>query len=93
MGSHGPFGHLQHTLWQKEGSLKSQESTQPWCMQVECDTPLESSRGKLQVCFEPHPNWRFEQRVMTLQSLESPNWNSFGTLPWLGVSGQKAIQM
>jgi len=20
MGSHGPFGHMQHTLWQKEGS-------------------------------------------------------------------------
>ncbi len=42
-------------------------------MQVECDTLLEISQGELQVCFIPHPNRRSEQRVMTLQSLGSPN--------------------
>jgi hypothetical protein len=42
-------------------------------MQVECDMPLESFRQELQICFRPHPNRRFEQRVMTPQSGESPN--------------------
>jgi len=92
MGSHGPFGHLQHTLWQKEGpgvklavwfpTIKSQESTRPRCVQVECDTPFESSQRKLQVFFRPHPNWRSEQRVMISQSLKSPNRDNFGTPPW-----------
>ncbi len=35
---------------------KGRESTRPWCMQVECDSPLESSRRELQVCFKTHPN-------------------------------------
>jgi len=49
MGLHGPFGHLQHKLWQKEGSkiklaiwlptIKSWESTQSRCVQAECNTP------------------------------------------------------
>ncbi len=92
MGLHEPFGHLQHKLWQKERpgvklaiwlpTTKSQESTQPWCVQVECNTPLERSRRKLQVCFIPHPNQRSEQKVITPQSGESPNQNSFGTPPW-----------
>jgi hypothetical protein len=53
MALYEPFGHLQHTLWQKERSriklpiwfpiTKSQESTRPRCVQMECDTPLESS--------------------------------------------------
>jgi hypothetical protein len=53
MGSHEPFGHLQHELWRKErwwieltiwlSTTKSKESTQPRCVQVECDTLLESS--------------------------------------------------
>jgi hypothetical protein len=56
MALHEPFAHLQHKLWQKEGSrvklgvkltTKSQESTQPRCVQVECNTPLESSQGEL----------------------------------------------
>jgi hypothetical protein len=37
-------------------TTKSQESTRPRYMQVKCDTPLESSQRKLQVCFRPHPN-------------------------------------
>jgi hypothetical protein len=35
--------------------------------------PLESSRRELQVCFRPHPNRRFEQKVMPSQSCGSPN--------------------
>jgi hypothetical protein len=89
MALHEPFGHLQHKLWQKEGSgvklavwlltTKSRESTRPRCVQVECDTLLESSQRKLQVCFKPHPNQRSEQRVMNSQSFDSPNRDNW---PW-----------
>jgi len=92
MGLHGPFGHLQHKLWRNEGlgvklvvwlpTTKSQESTWPLCVQVECDTLLENSWGELQVCFRPHPNRRSEQKVTTSQSPGSPNRDNFGTTPW-----------
>jgi hypothetical protein len=92
MALYEPFWHLQHKLWQKEGpgvklavwipTTKSRESTWPRCVQVECDTPLESSQGELQVCFRPHPNRRSEQRVMNSQNPESPNRDNFGTPPW-----------
>jgi hypothetical protein len=92
MGSHEPFGHLQHKLWQKESpgvkltiwlpTTKSQESTRPRCVQVVCNTPLESSQWKLQVCFRLHLNRRFEQKVITPQSGRNPNWYSFGTPLW-----------
>ncbi len=61
---------------------KSWESTWPQYVQVECDTPLKSSQGELQVFFRPHSNWRFEQRVMNSQNPGSPNRDSFGTPPW-----------
>jgi hypothetical protein len=66
---HEPFQHLQHKLWSKEGpgvklaiwllTLKCWESTWPWCVQVECNTPLESSQGELQVWlnFVPIGGW------------------------------------
>jgi hypothetical protein len=92
MTLHEPFGHLQHKLWAKEGlgvklaiwlpTTKSWKSTQPWCAQVECDTPLESSWGELQVFFRPHPNQRSELGVMNSQSPGSLNRNSFETSPW-----------
>jgi hypothetical protein len=92
MASHGPFGHLQHKLWQKEGPriklaiwlpiTKSWESTRPWCMKMKCDTLLESSWGALQVFFRPHPNRMSEQKIMITQSPGSPNWDSFKTPPW-----------
>jgi len=47
-------------------TTKSRELTWPWCVQVKCDTPLESSQGELQVCFRPHPNQRFEQKSYDL---------------------------
>jgi hypothetical protein len=43
---------------------------------------LESSRGELQVCFRPRPNWSLEQEVMNAQSSGSPVWDSFGTSLW-----------
>jgi len=61
---------------------KSRELTRPQCVQVECNTPLESSQGELQVCFKLQPNRRSEQRVMNSQSLGSLNRNSFETPPW-----------
>jgi hypothetical protein len=92
MGLHEPFGHMQHKLWQKErlgvklavwlSTTKSRELTQPRCVHVECNTLFESSRRETQVCFKPHPNRRSKQRVMTSQSGESPNQDSFGTPPW-----------
>jgi hypothetical protein len=98
MASHESFGHQKHKLWSKEGlgvklvvlvpTTKSRESTRPRCVQVECNTPLESSQGELQVCFRPHPNWRFEQEVMNAQSPGSPNQDSFGT-PTPGSPGTK----
>jgi len=103
MASHEPFEHLQHKLWQKEGSrvkllvwlptTKSQELTQPWGVQVECDTPLESFQGELQVCFRPHPNRRFEQRVMNSQSPDSPNQDNFRTSPPWESRDKKTIRM
>jgi hypothetical protein len=81
-----------HKLWSKKGSIvklavwlpttKSQESTRPRCVQVECDTPLESSWRELQVWFRLHPNRRFELGVMSFQSLRSPNRDNFETPPW-----------
>ncbi len=63
-------------------TTKSRESTRPRCVQMECNTPLESSQKELQVCFRPHPNLRSEQRVMNSQSPESPNQDSFETPLW-----------
>jgi hypothetical protein len=78
MGLHEPFGHLQHKLWQKERpgvklaiwlpTIKSQESTRLQCVQVECDTPLESSWWRPQLCFRPHCDQRLAQEVMRFQS-------------------------
>jgi hypothetical protein len=63
-------------------TTKSWESTRPRCVQVACDTPLESSWQELQVCFILHPNQRSEQKVIILQSGGSPNRDSFRTPPW-----------
>jgi hypothetical protein len=102
MALHEPFGHLQHKLWSKEGpgvklvvwlpTTKSQESTRPQCVQVEWHTTFNRSWGELQVCFIPHPNRRSELGVMSSQSLESPNRNSFGTPPWMSRD-KKTIRM
>jgi hypothetical protein len=92
MSLHEPFGHLQHKLWSKEGPgvklaiwlpiTKSHESTWSRSMQVECDTPLKSYQGKIQVYFRSHPNRRWGREVMNAQSLRSPNRDNFGTPLW-----------
>jgi hypothetical protein len=83
---------LQHKLWSKEGSgvklpvwlpiTKSRESTRFRCVQVECNTPLESSRGELQLWFRPRPNWSLRWEVMNAQSPGSSNRDNFGTPLW-----------
>jgi hypothetical protein len=45
------------------------------------DTPLESSWGKLQVCFRPRSNPRSKPGVVTSQSSGSPNRDYPGTPP------------
>jgi hypothetical protein len=92
MASYEPFGHLQNKLWLKEGSgvklaiwlptTKSQESTRSQCVQVKCDTPLESSQGELQLCFKLRPNLRSGQEVMNTQNLGNQNRDSFETPLW-----------
>jgi len=92
MNSHEPFRHFQHKLWQNERpkvklaiwlpTTKSQESTRPWCVQVECDTLLENSQQELQLFFRPCPNQRSERKIIVMQSCESPNRGSFGIPPW-----------
>jgi len=82
MGSHDPFGHLQHKLWQKERpgvkivvwllTTKSRESTRLLCVHMECDTLLESSRRELQLRFKPHSDRKLKQEVMAPQSCENP---------------------
>jgi hypothetical protein len=89
MGSHDPFRHVQHKLWQKERLgvklvvwlpiTKCQESTQFPCVQVACDTPLKKSRRELQLCFRPCPDWMSEHEVIALQSCRSSNHGSFRT--------------
>jgi hypothetical protein len=83
MGLHDPFGHLQHKLWQKERpgiklaiwlpTTKSRESTRLSCVQVACDTPLESFRQELQLCCRPRLDRRSERKVIAPQSYESSN--------------------
>jgi hypothetical protein len=51
-------------------------------VQVVCDMPLESSRWRLQLRFRLHPNCRFAQEVMNLQSCGSPNLSNFETPTW-----------
>jgi len=101
MASHEPFRHLQHKLWSKERSdvklaiwfptIKSRESTRSQCVQIECDTLLESSWGELQVRFRPHPNPRYEPGVTSSQRFGSPNREFQDSS--LRISRRKAIWM
>jgi hypothetical protein len=92
MGSHDPFGRLKHKLWSKEKSgvklaiwlptMESRESTWFPCVQVACDTLLESSQHGLQFRFKPHPNRRSTQEVIVSQNCGSSNLGDFGTPIW-----------
>jgi hypothetical protein len=65
---------LQHKLWQKKRSkiklaiwlstIKSQESTQPRCVQVECDTPLESLKD----------SYKFALDLIPIEGLSKELW-------------------
>ncbi len=75
----------QESNWQFDSSLipatKSRESTRFPLVQATCDKPLESCQRRLQLCFKPHRNRRFEQEVVCPQNR--------GSL----VPGQKTIWM
>jgi hypothetical protein len=68
------------TIWLS--TTKSWESTRPRCVQVECDTPLESSWQGLQLCFKPHCDQTSTEEVMCPQSCRSPNYWNFDTPIW-----------
>jgi hypothetical protein len=92
IGSHDPFGHLKHKLWWKEGpgvklaiwfpTTKSQELPRFPCVQVACHIPLESSQRGLQLCFKPHLNRRYAEKVMSPQSCRNLNFGNFGIPTW-----------
>jgi hypothetical protein len=73
-------------------NTKSRESTWSRCVQVECNTSLESSQRELQVCIKFHPNRRLGREVMNAQSPGSPNQDSFGT-PFWESRGKSVIRM
>ncbi len=58
---------------------------------MECDTPLESFLGELQVRFRPHPSPRFEPGVELPKSREFKSGQFQDSS--LGVLGIKAIWM
>jgi hypothetical protein len=78
MASHWSFGHLQPTLWAKEGprvklaiwlpTTKSRESTSSRCPIGECDIALERSRRGLQLWFRPCRDPTLQSGVMAVQS-------------------------
>jgi hypothetical protein len=105
MGSHDPFGHLQHKLWPKERpgvwlpTTGSHESTQFPCMQVVCDMSLESSRRGLQLWFRLHLDRKSTQDLIVLQSCKTPSFSDFGTPIWesrdkkpLGCHSRRMVQ-
>jgi hypothetical protein len=92
MGFQDPFGHMQHKLWPKERfgvklaiwlpTAKSRESTRFPCVQVACNTSLESSRRELQLWFRPRSDRRSTREVIVAQSGGTPNLADFGTPIW-----------
>jgi hypothetical protein len=73
MASHEPFEDMQHNLWSKEGprvklaiwlsTTKSRELTRSRCVQMECDTLLQSSWGELQDFFRLIPIWGLSREL------------------------------
>jgi hypothetical protein len=74
------YGKKKGPIWLP--TSKSRESTRPLCVQVKCNTSLESFQWELQVCLKPRPNWSFEQRFIVSQSYGSLDRDNFGTPPW-----------
>jgi hypothetical protein len=63
-------------------TTESQESTRFPCVQVACDTSLESSQRGLQLWFRPRPDCKSAPEVIVLQSCETPILGDFGTPAW-----------
>jgi len=63
-------------------TTKSQESTSSRRHLKECDMALESSRQELQLWFRPCPDPSLRRGDMTVQSLETPTRDNFGTPTW-----------
>jgi hypothetical protein len=92
MALHEPFGHLQHKLWSKEGpgvklavwlpTTKSRELIRFRCVQMKCNTLLESSRRRRQLWFRPRPDPSLGWKVISIQSPKSLNRDSFGNPLW-----------
>jgi hypothetical protein len=86
MCSHCSFGHLKHKLLLKERlgfklaiwlpTTKHKKSTRFPYVQATCNIPLENSQQGLQLCFRPHCNRTFAQKIMRLQSHGSPRIES-----------------
>ncbi len=101
MGSHDPFGHLQHKLWQKERSWVKIGNLTPDHKKSGIDPTsvcaggvrytVENFQWELQLCSKPHPNQSSEHEFITLQSCGSSNFGNFGTPS--KVPKQRAIWM
>jgi len=100
MGSHWPFGHLNHKLWPKEGpkiklaiwlsTIKSRESTR--FLHVQCDIPLKSFQRGLQILLQTSSQLEVcTQNYGARKSRESQPWRFRDS--HLGVARQKTIWM
>jgi hypothetical protein len=73
----------QESNWQFDSRpLKVRNRPDPSMYRWSADTPLERSKGELQLCFRPHPNRRSKLGFMSSQSPRSPNRDSLGIPPW-----------
>ncbi len=92
MGSHDPFGHLQHKLWQKETMGVKIDSLTPDHKKLGIDRTFMRAGGmqhvighfrrKLQLCFRPHLDRRSEYEIIAPQNCESVNLRNFRTPLW-----------
>jgi hypothetical protein len=83
MGSHDPFGHLQHKLWPKERSgVKLAIWLPTMGSRWRCNMPLESSRRGLKLWFRLHPDWSSTVEIIVLQSCRTSSLGKFETPIW-----------
>ncbi len=91
MGSHDPFGYLQHKLWQKErlgvktGNLTPDHKKSRIGSTSVCASGVQHDVGKLSTraatLLQPHPDWRSKHKIITQQSCKSSNLGRFGCGP------------
>jgi hypothetical protein len=91
MGLHIMFKYLKHKLWLKQGPrVKVPIIALIYLHASGMPHTLEISQQGLQLYFRPHLNPKSAQKVMGLQSYESPNFENFKT-PNLRVPRQNDI--